>query len=342
MVEFLDNLTQLLAALSGCVLAGAFYLRSRRQPFFLLCCFYGCFGFGLLYWLLYTLLVTDAPPMFYVSDIGWISCFLFLLLLQYSLVDKEERALHSRLPWLALVIEIPLTAYFISIGDVLYNLIIGALMALLFWGAIWLYPAARGRGRLCACRGSVLYSSRPPHRAVCTVQQETERIQRIKGGREDMRKRLTALLLCLCMVLTMLPVSAMAAVGDLLGNTPEQNASLLEKLESFTGESAEEAQQLLDSLGLLDEDGNLITDQTIDLDGKQYTLEEMEALLADPSTDLTRVAQVDRVPIALQDLQTIVAIERELQYLQETYFSGRTFSGEARENLNGLLNQLQT
>ena len=35
-----------------------------------------------------------------------------------------------------------------------------------------------------------------------------------------MRKRLTALLLCLCMVLTMLPVSAMAAVGDLLGNTP--------------------------------------------------------------------------------------------------------------------------
>lgn len=157
-----------------------------------------------------------------------------------------------------------------------------------------------------------------------------------------MRKRLTALLLCLCMVLTMLPVSAMAAVGDLLGNTPEQNASLLEKLESFTGESAEEAQQLLDSLGLLDEDGNLITDQTIDLDGKQYTLEEMEALLADPSTDLTRVAQVDGVPIALQDLQTIVAIERELQYLQETYFSGRTFSGEARENLNGLLNQLQT
>ena len=157
-----------------------------------------------------------------------------------------------------------------------------------------------------------------------------------------MRKRLTALLLCLCMVLTMLPVSAMAAVGDLLGNTPEQNASLLEKLESFTGESAEEAQQLLDSLGLLDEDGNLITDQTIDLDGKQYTLEEMEALLADPSTDLTRVAQVDGVPIALQDLQTIVAIERELQYLQETYFSGRTFSGKARENLNGLLNQLQT
>ena len=136
MVEFIDNLTQLLAALTGFLLSGASYLKSRRQPYFLLCCFYGCFGFGMLYWLLYTLFVTDAPPMFYVSDIGWISCFLFLLLLQYSLSDKEERTLRSRLPWLALVIEIPLTVYFISIGDALYNLIIGILMSAMLWTAI--------------------------------------------------------------------------------------------------------------------------------------------------------------------------------------------------------------
>ena len=136
MVELIDNLTQLLASLYGCVLSGVFYLRSRRQPYFLLCCFYGCFGLGLLYWLLYTLLVTDTPPLFYVSDIGWISCFLFLLLLQNSLADKEERTLRSRAPWLAVVIEIPLTAYFISIGDALYNLIVGTLMAAMLWFAI--------------------------------------------------------------------------------------------------------------------------------------------------------------------------------------------------------------
>ena len=94
-----------------------------------------------------------------------------------------------------------------------------------------------------------------------------------------MKKRILAVLLCLCMVLTMLPVSALAAVGGLLNDTPEQNETLLEKLQSFTGESPEEALELLDSMGLLDEDGNLITDQTIDLDGKQHTLEEMEALL---------------------------------------------------------------
>ena len=157
-----------------------------------------------------------------------------------------------------------------------------------------------------------------------------------------MKKRILAVLLCLCMVLTMLPVSALAAVGGLLNNTPEQNETLLEKLQSFTGESPEEALELLDSMGLLDEDGNLITDQTIDLDGKQYTLEEMEALLEDPSTDLSQVAYADGVPIALGDLKTVIAIERELQHLQETYFSGKTFDGEARENLNSLVTQLQT
>lgn len=157
-----------------------------------------------------------------------------------------------------------------------------------------------------------------------------------------MKKRILAVLLCLCMVLTMLPVSALAAVGGLLNNTTEQNEALLEKLQSFTGESPEEALELLDSMGLLDEDGNLITDQTIDLDGKQYTLEEMEALLEDPSTDLSQVAYADGVPIALGDLKTVIAIERELQHLQETYFSGKTFDGEARENLNSLVTQLQT
>lgn len=136
MTELIDNLTQLSSALSGCVLSGVFYLRSRRQPYFLLCCFYGCFGLGLLYWLLYTLLITDASPMFYVSDMGWISCYLFLLLLQNSLADKEERTLRSRLPWLALAVEIPLTVYYISIGDVLYNLIVGALMSAMLWLAI--------------------------------------------------------------------------------------------------------------------------------------------------------------------------------------------------------------
>ena len=157
-----------------------------------------------------------------------------------------------------------------------------------------------------------------------------------------MKKRLASLLLALCMILSLLPGTAYAAVADLLENTAQQNQSLLQQLESFTGESYEEAYALLDSLGLLDGDGNLVTDQSIVLNGVEYTLDQIEALLADPSVDLTQVAQVDGVPIALSDLKTIIAIERQLQYLQETYFSGRTFDGEALENVNDLLNQLQS
>ena len=89
-----------------------------------------------MYWLLYIVLVADTPSIFYVSDIGWISCFLFLLLLQYSLADEEERSFHSRIQWLALVVEIPLTAYFITIGDVVYNLMMGALMTAMLWNVI--------------------------------------------------------------------------------------------------------------------------------------------------------------------------------------------------------------
>lgn len=156
-----------------------------------------------------------------------------------------------------------------------------------------------------------------------------------------MRKRLLSLLLVFCMALTLLPGTAFAAVGGLLNNQAAKNESLLQQLQDFTGESYEEVYDLLDTLGLLDEDGNLVTDQTIDLDGKTYTLEEIEDLLNDPNTDLAQVAEVDGVPIALKDLATIIAIERQLQYLQEKYFTGATFEGESLENLNSLLEQLQ-
>lgn len=151
MIELIDNLTQLLAVLSGCVLSGLSCLRSRSQTWFLLCCFYGCFFLASLYWLLFTWFVKDTPPVFYVADIGWISCYLFLLLLQYNLTDPEERGFRSRASWLALLIEAPLTLYYISIGDAVYNLAVGILMTAILWlgirGLVWL-KTQRQKNRL--------------------------------------------------------------------------------------------------------------------------------------------------------------------------------------------------
>ena len=157
------------------------------------------------------------------------------------------------------------------------------------------------------------------------------------------KKRLLALALSVILTLGLLPGTAYAAVGQLLRNRPEENEALLEALSELTGqEDAQAVYALLREYGLLDEDGQFVTDRTIDLDGEAYTLEEMEALLSDPATDLTQVAEVDGVPISLGDLRTIIAIERELQRIQEKYFSDRAFEGEAVDNLNSLLSQLQS
>ena len=156
-----------------------------------------------------------------------------------------------------------------------------------------------------------------------------------------LKKRMLSLLLVFSMTFSLLPGTAYAAVGDLLGNSPRENQALLEELENLTGQDGEAIQALLEQYGLLDEDGNLVTDKTVELDGVAYTLDEIEALLNDPDTDLGQVGYVDGVPIALGDLRTIIAIERELQRIQDTYFSGAAFEGESLDNLNDLMEQLQ-
>ena len=156
-----------------------------------------------------------------------------------------------------------------------------------------------------------------------------------------MKKRILSILLICCMVLTMLPTTAFAAVSDSLGNTPEENQEILEQLSALTGGSSDQVLSMLNALGLLDEAGNLKVDQTITLDGQVLTLAAVMELLENPATDLTRIADVDGTPVALGDLKTMIQIEQELQRIKDTYFSGREFTGEALENLNSLMEQLE-
>ena len=156
-----------------------------------------------------------------------------------------------------------------------------------------------------------------------------------------MKKRILSILLICCMVLTMLPTTAFAAVSDSLGNTPEENQAILEQLSALTGGSSDQVLSMLNALGLLDEDGNFKVDQTITLDGQVLTLAAVMELLENPATDLTRIADVDGTPVALGDLKTMIQIEQELQRIKDTYFSDREFTGEALENLNSLMEQLE-
>ena len=155
-----------------------------------------------------------------------------------------------------------------------------------------------------------------------------------------MKKRLLSLLLVLSMVMSLLPTAAFASVAELSKNTTEENADILRQLQGFDG-GVEQANALLESLGLLDENGDLRLDYKISLDGQEYTLTEASAMLAGPGVDLSRIADVDGTPISLGDLKTIIDIETELQRLKDKYFSGVSYSEESLAGLEKLLAQLQ-
>ena len=72
-MELIENLLQLLVTFVGALLSGISYRKSRRQAYFLLLCFYGCFALGALYWTLYLLLFDTTPRVFYVSEFGWVA-----------------------------------------------------------------------------------------------------------------------------------------------------------------------------------------------------------------------------------------------------------------------------
>lgn len=157
-----------------------------------------------------------------------------------------------------------------------------------------------------------------------------------------MKKRFIGILLAFAMLLNTIPVTALAAIGDLMGNTDAENKEILSQLSGFTGGSSDEAYALLNSLGLLDEEGNLNVSQSVVLDGQYMTLEEVMALLEDPGTDLSRIAEVDGTPVALGDLQTMIQIEQELARIRDTYFSDTAFTQEQLVQLESLMGQIES
>ena len=100
-MELIENLLQLLVTFIGALLSGISYRKSRRQAYFLLLCFYGCFALGALYWTLYLLLFDTTPRVFYVSEFGWVASVIFLRILQATLSTPEECSFHCCRAWLA-------------------------------------------------------------------------------------------------------------------------------------------------------------------------------------------------------------------------------------------------
>ena len=107
-MEVISNLLQAAVTLLGFFLGGIRYLKSRKQEYFLLTCFYGCFFLGSLYWTMYLLLFSKTPQVFYVSEFGWVASVIFLSMLQYTLSSEEERRFPCRKALSAVLIGVPL------------------------------------------------------------------------------------------------------------------------------------------------------------------------------------------------------------------------------------------
>ena len=135
-MELIENFLQLLAAFIGGCFAGAAYWKTRRQAYFLLFCFYGCFALGALYWTLYLLLFATTPQVFYVSEFGWVSSVIFLHILQATAACEEERAFRCRRAWLAPLVGVPLMIFYCTFGDILSNLIWCGMMIVLSFCAV--------------------------------------------------------------------------------------------------------------------------------------------------------------------------------------------------------------
>mgnify|MGYP002541239432 CR=1 FL=1 len=158
------------------------------------------------------------------------------------------------------------------------------------------------------------------------------------------KPKLLTRLLSFMLVLIFAVGQPLSALGDVLDNGASTAFSqeLVDYLTALYGE--EGARLVLESLyemGLIDRYGNFLTYSVV-LDGKELSRAELEALLADPNTDLTRECTVDGQTITLQDIKIMLEIEKELERIRTTYYdTGVDMTDEHKATLQSLINQLQ-
>ena len=135
MLELWDYLVQFLADGLRLLRRAAEYYRARRQPWFLLTCFYATFALGTLYWSLHLLLRQETPQVFTSPTSRGSRASSFLLALTLTLPTAEERRFRTRLCRLAPVVCLPQFILYVTYGDVLSNVFMCGMTMLLAWCA---------------------------------------------------------------------------------------------------------------------------------------------------------------------------------------------------------------
>jgi len=141
MIEIVDNAVQLAVTLVCAGVSGSLALRRRKQAYTILACYYGSLSMGILYWLVYDLITSYTPKIFYVSDLCWMASYLFLLMLVTETTGSEEGAFRHPAAWISPVVSTALTLFYCQWGDWVENIIWCGLMGASGWfairGCIW-------------------------------------------------------------------------------------------------------------------------------------------------------------------------------------------------------------
>ncbi|HIR91683.1 MAG TPA: S-layer homology domain-containing protein [Candidatus Limicola stercorigallinarum] len=153
-------------------------------------------------------------------------------------------------------------------------------------------------------------------------------------------KRIVVAVLTALLLFDASPIPAMASV---LSNAPAENEQILSELGSIAGseDEAERYYELMERYGLLDEDRNPVESWTIQMDGKDVTLDEIRATLAG-DYDAAKTVTVDGTPVTLGDLDTMLQIEDYVAHVKDTYFSDQEWTDEQKASLESLENQINS
>ncbi|WP_066507521.1 S-layer homology domain-containing protein [Abyssisolibacter fermentans] len=157
-------------------------------------------------------------------------------------------------------------------------------------------------------------------------------------------KRIVSVILIICMVGLGLPIHAFANINQTKFNSVDENQNILSQLQEINGDisNTSDITEYLTDLGIIDEDG-IVETSMINIDGKDFTLQEVKAMLTTDDIDLEKIVSVDGSELTLNNLKTMIEIEDEISRIKNEYFNNDTeLTKEHEVTFNSLVNQIST
>ena len=137
MIESASDAIQL-AVLAACfVLSAVRALHERSSTWTTVTCFYACMLLGNAYWLGYLLVFGETPRYSYIADLGWISGYVFLLIIATE--DDRRRGVAAPVPaaWVPVAVCAACCIFYImDSGSPLLNIADNGLLAAIGFYAV--------------------------------------------------------------------------------------------------------------------------------------------------------------------------------------------------------------